>query len=442
MEAIEIVLIILGIAVVVASFVISEKIGDKPQAPMNPAVEIDTVALEESAKEVLAKIKNHIRDLAEEAMDETEKELGKVSVEKNKEMQAECAGILEEIEKSHKEVLFLYGLLDEKKSELENSCQSVASVQESHTDAVARLEEEMNKANELIEDLLAARDVAMEMDKQIRIARNVVTELQTAQEASVLEREAREKASLEWAEQERISKERFEMEEAAREKAEADRVAWEKAEEERRIREKEEWERLEAERAAREQEAKERVEAERLAWEKEMEARAEAERIAREKAEEERIAREKAEAERLEAERLAKEQEEAAKAEAERLAKEQEEAAKAEAERLAKEQEEAAKAEAERLAKEQEEAEATIVEEEKSVEKIALVPKKIRGRRSAKGRSLMERTESILREDENNNNRKILAMHRDGKSELEIAKSLSLGIGEVRLVIDLFKGAE
>lgn len=364
MEVIEIVLIILGIAVVIASFVISEKVAEKSQEPVTGAVEIDTAALEESAKEVLAKIKNHIRDLAEEAMDETEKELGKVSVEKNREMQAECAGILEEIEKSHREVLFLYSMLDEKKSELENSCQNVENVKETHTDAAARLELEMNKATELIEDLMAARDVAMEMDKQIRIARNVVTELQTAQEASAVEREAREKAALEWAEQERISKERFEMEEAAREKAEADRIAWEKAEEERRTREKEEWERLEAER---------------LAWEKEMEERAEAERIAREKA--------------------------------------------------------AAKAEAERLEKEQAEA-------DKGAEKIAVAPKKIKGRRSAKSRSLLERTESMLREDETNNNRKILAMHREGKSELEIAKSLSLGIGEVRLVIDLFKGAE
>ncbi len=39
---------------------------------------------------------------------------------------------------------------------------------------------------------------------------------------------------------------------------------------------------------------------------------------------------------------------------------------------------------------------------------------------------------------ENNNNIMILELHREGKSNMEIAKKLGLGIGEVRLVIDLF----
>lgn len=40
-----------------------------------------------------------------------------------------------------------------------------------------------------------------------------------------------------------------------------------------------------------------------------------------------------------------------------------------------------------------------------------------------------------------NNNQLILEMHRDGKSNIEIAKELGLGLGEVKLVIDLFEGA-
>lgn len=38
-----------------------------------------------------------------------------------------------------------------------------------------------------------------------------------------------------------------------------------------------------------------------------------------------------------------------------------------------------------------------------------------------------------------NRNEAILALHRLGKGEVEIAKELGLGVGEVRLVIDLFK---
>lgn len=39
-----------------------------------------------------------------------------------------------------------------------------------------------------------------------------------------------------------------------------------------------------------------------------------------------------------------------------------------------------------------------------------------------------------------NNNEKILQLHQKGKSNVAIAKELGLGVGEVKLVIDLFKG--
>ena len=39
-----------------------------------------------------------------------------------------------------------------------------------------------------------------------------------------------------------------------------------------------------------------------------------------------------------------------------------------------------------------------------------------------------------------NNNEKILQLHKAGKSNMAIAKELGLGVGEVKLVIDLFQG--
>lgn len=41
-----------------------------------------------------------------------------------------------------------------------------------------------------------------------------------------------------------------------------------------------------------------------------------------------------------------------------------------------------------------------------------------------------------------NKNERILALHRDGKSNVEIARELGLGMGEVKLVIDLFEGTK
>ena len=42
-------------------------------------------------------------------------------------------------------------------------------------------------------------------------------------------------------------------------------------------------------------------------------------------------------------------------------------------------------------------------------------------------------------EEGQNNNEKILRMHRQGISTVAIARELGLGVGEVKLVIDLFK---
>ena len=40
-----------------------------------------------------------------------------------------------------------------------------------------------------------------------------------------------------------------------------------------------------------------------------------------------------------------------------------------------------------------------------------------------------------------NNNDKILRLYKEGMSNVDIAKGLGLGVGEVKLVINLFKGA-
>lgn len=85
------------------------------------------------------------------------------------------------------------------------------------------------------------------------------------------------------------------------------------------------------------------------------------------------------------------------------------------------------------------------------LEAVEKKPKK----RTSTGRTAAKRTKETvkketLREDNRdpkafetgNNNEKILQLGKEGKSNVEIAKELGLGIGEVKLVIDLFKGGK
>ena len=50
-----------------------------------------------------------------------------------------------------------------------------------------------------------------------------------------------------------------------------------------------------------------------------------------------------------------------------------------------------------------------------------------------------ENTDEDLNSNSGNNNKEILGLYDQGKSVMEIAKELNLGMGEVRLVIDLYK---
>lgn len=47
---------------------------------------------------------------------------------------------------------------------------------------------------------------------------------------------------------------------------------------------------------------------------------------------------------------------------------------------------------------------------------------------------------AVGKNGERNSNERILQLHEAGKSNMAIAKELGLGIGEVKLVIDLFEG--
>jgi len=65
--------------------------------------------------------------------------------------------------------------------------------------------------------------------------------------------------------------------------------------------------------------------------------------------------------------------------------------------------------------------------------------KSTRGRKSSKTKDAGPALNFRDGENGENNNEEILKLHKAGKSNVAIAKELSLGVGEVQLVIDLFK---
>lgn len=82
---------------------------------------------------------------------------------------------------------------------------------------------------------------------------------------------------------------------------------------------------------------------------------------------------------------------------------------------------------------------------------VMLMPQKVSAQKAIKRKAPVKGTASDSpemdisfmkegRKSGGNNNERILEMHNDGKSNVAIAKALGLGVGEVKLVIDLFEG--
>ena len=88
----------------------------------------------------------------------------------------------------------------------------------------------------------------------------------------------------------------------------------------------------------------------------------------------------------------------------------------------------------------------TVVEEEKvkrTATKRKAPAKKTIAKKSNVDIKTPEAEKQIISDSDNGNNKsKILKLHEEGKSNIDIAKSLGMGIGEVKLIIDLFESGE
>lgn len=120
MEVIEVVLIILGIIVFVLSFLL-------PAGKKNEVIDnskINEEALKEMLNKEMENVKSQIGDIVEEtisyAIEKTERGMERLTNEKMMAVNEYSDTVLEEINKNHKEVVFLYDMLNDKHESLKN----------------------------------------------------------------------------------------------------------------------------------------------------------------------------------------------------------------------------------------------------------------------------------------------------------------------------------
>ena len=116
---IEIILVIVGVIFIIASFFVQEKLtGKDVQAIADMSEKELNVIVEKELKDANGKIEGAIAETFDDSMDIAKRGLEKVTNEKIMAIDEYSNTVLESMNKTHNEVLFLYSMLNDKHAEL------------------------------------------------------------------------------------------------------------------------------------------------------------------------------------------------------------------------------------------------------------------------------------------------------------------------------------
>lgn len=164
MTAVEITLIIVGIVFLLVSFLVQEKLSPKDIESITNLSENELkIIVEKQLKNANDQVEDAITDVVEDKTETTKRALEKETNEKIMVIDEYSNTVLESMNKTHNEILFLYSMLNDKHTEL--------------TDLATQLqqfsEHMKNTENEVLENLaLAAQDVRQKVNETKPIDEN------------------------------------------------------------------------------------------------------------------------------------------------------------------------------------------------------------------------------------------------------------------------------
>ncbi len=154
MTALEMCLIAVGIIAIAVSYFISEK---NAEERMKKAV--DELILSEETKRTLIKqakdtVEEALNGMSEEIEGKAEVQLEKLSNEKIMMVKEYTDTVLEEIEKNHNEVMFLYSMLDDKDKDIKNAVRDAQKIEKTIHELNQKQEFVIEQAKALIEQCI------------------------------------------------------------------------------------------------------------------------------------------------------------------------------------------------------------------------------------------------------------------------------------------------
>ncbi len=129
MTGIEIFLILIGITAIICSFVFSKTLDKLQSTPDNTTQVINE-------KEIEKKINEKIDSFIDEKMESTQVEIERIMNEKIMTVAEYSDNVISDIDKNHDEVMFLYGMLNDKEKDVKNILIDIENIKKSVKDSV------------------------------------------------------------------------------------------------------------------------------------------------------------------------------------------------------------------------------------------------------------------------------------------------------------------
>ena len=129
MTVLEIFMIIIGLVVVVLSFIFSEQLQSKNDSQSSSEVFDNKIDVRSISKEALKEqVEEEVDNYVEDTIEKTEAAIDKIMNEKISTIHEFSSDVLIEIKKNHEEVLFLYNMLTDKEKVVKNTVKDVEAV--------------------------------------------------------------------------------------------------------------------------------------------------------------------------------------------------------------------------------------------------------------------------------------------------------------------------
>ncbi|MCR5594249.1 MAG: hypothetical protein K6G12_00220 [Lachnospiraceae bacterium] len=195
----EIIMIVAGIALLVAGYVIPAK---KEEEETPEAFSRDQV--QEIVSEEVASVKGRIDDIVDEtvqyAIEKTERSMDRLSNEKMMAVSEYSDTVLEQINKSHEEVVFLYDMLNDKHENLKETVAEATRTANEVDEKVKEANEKVKEANEKVKEaeeslapiVASAAEVSKNYEAIVVESKNVEAAQKNVEAAQEVQAEAKQ----------------------------------------------------------------------------------------------------------------------------------------------------------------------------------------------------------------------------------------------------------